>query len=373
MLYLACGKICAKYKKNIDTKSPIENSVRKYFSRVLIIMKKVTLCTLLSAIVILSLNTYNKRIYCRDLQTIFDDKIYNIEGLRMAMDHDPDENTFFFPSLEKKNFFESIDDLSICRRRDVRKFIYIYLTRGRKYTKRAIMRSYLYLNTIDTVFDDYPEIPKDIALLPLLESGFNPYAVSRTRAVGLWQFMKATSKIVGLKTNRWLDERRAIEKSTKAAIYHLTNLNSFLNSWELTLAAYNGGGNYIKRAMMKTGEKDFWKLRKTKFLNRETREYVSRFAALLLIYKNQGLFKIKDEIEPGVELDIEKIVLKSPLNIRNISKITGVPLSIIKKLNPELKRNVIPPYLNEYSFTLPVNALEKIRQNKSKHIKIRFI
>ena len=123
-----------------------------------------------------------------------------------------DKDILYLPSIQNKKLFESINDLSICRRSDVREYIFQYLTHKRDFLKRAFKKSKTYLEIIDEVFKDNNDIPPDIRFLPLLESGFNPYAVSKSNAVGLWQFLNRTSKMFGIKNNRWVDERRSIHK-----------------------------------------------------------------------------------------------------------------------------------------------------------------
>ncbi|MDY6935702.1 MAG: lytic transglycosylase domain-containing protein [Spirochaetota bacterium] len=320
-------------------------------------MKRIIISTTLATISFSALTCIDRKTLCWNLFNLFEDATYREEGLKKIIKYNPDEDTITLPTLNDKNFFESINDLSICRRKEVRTLLYIYLTKKRDHVKRAIRRSYLYIDIIKNEFDKYPSIPKDIMLLPLLESGFNPYAISRSRAVGLWQFIRPTSRRLGLKNDKWIDERRDIVKSTNAAIRHLRNLYWIFDSWELSLAAYNGGGGRVRRAINKTGINDFWKLKKTNTLKTETKEYVSRYAALMLIYKNQKLFGIHEEMKDIEKFDTESIVLKYPVNMRHVSKITGVPLATIRKLNPELIRNAIPPYYREYSFRVPTKTL----------------
>lgn len=314
---------------------------------------------------------FDKNLFSRSLFNLFIDKVYTEEGLERVVNFDPDNDILFLPDLENKDFFQSINDLSICRRREVRKFVYIYLTTGRNYIKRSIENSDSYLGIIEDIIKKN-DIPMDISLLPLLESGFNPYAVSRSKAVGLWQFIQGTSVRFGLKTDRWIDERRDIEKSTHAAIRHLKNLYKIFGNWELTLAAYNGGAGQVKRAMLKTGKKSFWELRKTGSLFKETSEYVARFAALLLIYKNQEIFDIEDELKLIEIPETEKIVLEYPVNINRISKMSGIPTSTLKKLNPQLKRNITPPYYKKYTLRLPVEAKERLKKKEKIIYRIKF-
>jgi membrane-bound lytic murein transglycosylase D len=270
---------------------------------------------------------------------------------------------YFLPPAEGKNFFESIDDLSICRNKQVRKFINLYLTDGREYLITAIIRSARYLKTIEEICDQNNDMPKDISLLPLLESAFNPYAVSRSRAVGLWQFIKGTSKSLNLKVNNWVDERRDIEKSTIAAIRHLKTLYATFGSWEAALAAYNGGAGYIKKIMRKKKAASFLELLENGAFVRETNEYIYRFAALLVIYKNQKLFHIDEEISIPIISENENIVFEYPVKIHQAANLCGVAVETLQLLNPELKQNITPPYEKKYTFKLPAGCKEKLESN----------
>lgn len=321
-------------------------------------MKFVKLTAVFSAIAVAATLIFDSNIFSRDLFAIFQDRVYTDQGIETVENFDPDENVLFLPSLKNKKFFESIDDLSVCRRKEVRKYIYIYLTRGRDYVKRSIQKSEFYLSIIDEIFARHSDIPPELALLPLLESGFNPRAVSRSSAVGLWQFMRGTSEMLNLRTDNWIDERRDIEKSTEAAIRHLKSLYGIFNSWELALAAYNGGAGHVSRAMKRTGATTFWDLMKLGALRTETSEYVPRFAALLIIYKNQELLQLKDELEMPALPRTDTVRLTGPANMINISKLSGTSLAMLKLLNPQLNSNETPPYYRNYTLRLPADSKE---------------
>lgn len=303
-------------------------------------------------------------------------KITDSPGEKNAMEHENTENGepefFFLPPIGDKDLFESVNDLSICRNKYVREYIYQYLTIGREFLIYAIARSNRYSRIVEEIFNENSNIPEDISLLPLLESGFNPYARSRSKAVGLWQFMKGTSRELGLKTNKWVDERRDIEKSTKAAIKHLNGLHRIFNSWELALTAYNGGASYVKKAMIKCGADTFRELVDSGALHRETSEFVYRFAALLIIYKNQELFDIESDIPEEDHPETENIVLRYPVSISRLAEVTDVPSEIIKKYNPELKKNTTPPYEKDYTIRMPRGSKEIIERNKSRLYVVKY-
>lgn len=324
-------------------------------------MKKIILCASLLIITNSTIINLNLRSYTWEFQNLFQKRTFTKKGLKRALEYNTDNDISPLPALEGKNFFQSIDDLSICRRKEIRKFLYIYLTRGREFVKNSIRRSVNYIDIIKKEFEKNPDIPAEIMMLPLLESGFNPRAVSRSRAVGLWQFLGSTSKILGLKNDYWVDERRHIEKSTRAAIRHLKNVYSIFNSWEYTLAAYNGGAGRVKRAMRKKNITNFWELCDSGALSPETAEYVSRFASLLVIYKNQDLFGLHGEIEYEEKIATDTITLGRRVNIQKISKMLNIPYKTIRKLNPEFKRNIVPPYYSDYTVRIPRADDEKIK------------
>ncbi len=309
---------------------------------------------------------FNRYLFSWGLFNLFSDVEYSQEGLSRVMEFDPDNDILFLPPMEGKGIFDAMDDLSITRKKEVRRYIYIYLTTGREYVKGAIERSYLYKDIIDEIFEKNGDIPKELALLPLLESGFNPYAVSKSHAVGLWQFMSNTSTPLGLQNNRWVDERRDIEKSTGAAITHLRNLHKRFGTWGLALAAYNGGGGHVSRAVTRSGAKDIWELRDSGLLLQETYEYVPRFIALALIYENQRLYGIRDEITVPDKEKTVNVVFKQPVNIKDVSALTGVPIKTLRELNPELVHNMTPPMNQKYTLRVPERVRESIDNNLDK-------
>ncbi len=220
------------------------------------------------------------------------------------------------------------------------------------------------MNTVDNVFRAGNNLPEDLKLLPLLESGFNPRAVSKSNAVGLWQFLSNTSKHLGLRINRWVDERRDIEKSTRAAVRHLSNLYRKFNSWPLALAAYNGGGGYVQRALKRTGASNIWELIDSGELREETSQYLPKFIALTVIYKNRELFGISDEIPHDEKAVPGTYLLDYPVTLRHISRFAGITERRIRELNPQLKLDMTPPSMRNYSIRVPAPAAERLEKNR---------
>lgn len=315
----------------------------------------------------------NTTLFCKNLLELYSDPTFTEEGLQNAINYVPDNDSIFLPSLEGKDLFAAIDDLSICRIPEVRRFLYIYLTRGREYTINSIKRSHLYMPFIREQMEQYPDIPIDIALLPLLESGFNPYAVSRRNAVGIWQFMPYTAQRVGLQINEFVDERRDILKSTSAALRHLNHLYGIFNSWELALLAYNSGCGYMRRTLRANNHDNVFDLIESGALWRETSEYLYRFAALALIYKHPELFSIDDELrKPDIDYVIEQVELRYPVRISVLMEKADISPDFMTLFNPQLKGSITPPKERNYIMLLPKGSKEKIEEHQDAIYTLRF-
>ncbi len=231
-------------------------------------------------------------------------------------------------------------------------FIRYFQTRGRKYFEKWLARSEMYLPMLKDIFRQNG-LPEDLAYLALIESGFNPNARSRARAVGMWQFMKWTGKRYGLKENLWIDERRDPEKATWAAAKYLKDLYGLFNSWHLAAAGYNAGEGRIMRAVKKHNTDDFWVMVKYKrTLKKETRDYISKYIAALLIAKEPAKYGFLD-IEFEHQVAYEKVNIPGATDLRVIANACECPVEDIKELNPELLRWFTPPNYPEYEIKLP--------------------
>lgn len=205
-------------------------------------------------------------------------------------------------------------------------------------------------------------LPEEIVFLSLIESGFNPHAYSRARAVGPWQFIAGTAKKYGLVIDWWRDERRDPVKSTMAAADYLADLYSMFNSWDLAMAAYNAGEGRIQRAMNRTKSDDYWSLLKTRHIKRETKNYVPKFIAASLIAYNPEEYGFND-IEYHEPLDYVEVQVESPLDLEVAAKCAGITYKEIKELNPELRRWCTPPNLPVYSLKIPTDKKDMFLEN----------
>ena len=138
---------------------------------------------------------------------------------------------------------------------------------------------------IDTVFTKY-DLPLELKYLAVVESELNPKAVSKVGAVGTWQLMPATAKILGLKITRKYDERKNFKKSTKAAALYLRDLYTQYGDWLLVLAAYNCGPKPVNNAIRRSGSRNFWKLQQ--YLPAESRDHVKKYIATHYYFEGRG-------------------------------------------------------------------------------------
>jgi membrane-bound lytic murein transglycosylase D len=224
-------------------------------------------------------------------------------------------------------------------------------SRYKKSFQKRLYRSGKYVRTMTDIFEE-ENLPQELIFLPLIESQFNPYAYSRTRASGPWQFMPATARKLQLKINWWVDERRDPIKSTKAAARYLKYLYKRFGSWPLALAAYNGGEGRIKRAVRKTGSNDFWKIRTTGYIARETKDYVPSYIAASAIAMNPEDFGF-GTINYQKPLMFDEVVIHYPMDLALVAKFSGVEVDDIRNLNPELRRLCTPPNVTDYTLRIP--------------------
>jgi membrane-bound lytic murein transglycosylase D len=205
-------------------------------------------------------------------------------------------------------------------------------------------------------------LPEDLVYIALIESGFDPYAYSRSKASGPWQFVFWTGKKYGLRVNWWVDERRDPEKSTIAAAKYLKDLYGRFSSWHLAAAGYNAGEYKIVTAMRRYRTEDFWKLTNYRYLKPETKNYVPQMIAAALIAKDPKKYGFTD-VEYQEPLRYEKVKVLELTDLSLIAKACETSLEEIKDLNPELRRGVTPPNETDYEIKLPFGKKDLFQKN----------
>jgi membrane-bound lytic murein transglycosylase D len=193
-------------------------------------------------------------------------------------------------------------------------------------------------------------LPGDLVYLALIESGFSNTATSRAKAVGMWQFMKATGKAYGLRIDSWVDERRDPMRATDAAVKHLRDLNRRFNSLYLAAAAYNAGSGKVSRGLGRLPDDEseginsdatFFRLYDTKLLRRETKDYVPKLIAAALIAKQPERYGFSVERQELFAYD--SIIVPDMTGLDVLARLADTTVAAIRELNPQYLRLATPP------------------------------
>jgi len=260
----------------------------------------------------------------------------------------------------KSDLQTTTHDIPIPLNGRVLSYVELFQGRLRGFIEEGLQRGGSYLGMIQDVFRA-EGLPLDLAYVPLIESAFKPNALSHAQAKGVWQFVRSTAKENGLRHDWYVDERSDPEKATRAAARYLKTLNSmFDGDWHLALASYNGGPGRVQRAMKRSGIDDFWELsNRSKFLPRETREYVPMILAAIVIARNPAQYGF--DVEPHGTLRYETVKLPTPLDLRRVAEWTGTSIDAIQTLNPELRRWTTPVRAAGYELKVPTGTAAELR------------
>lgn len=230
-------------------------------------------------------------------------------------------------------------------------FINMYLTK-----KRGLVADMLALHSyygpifVEELIKE--GMPTELQYLPVIESAINPNAISRAGAAGLWQFMPATAKGLGMEVNSLVDERRDARLSSRNAARYLKQLYEIYKDWSLAIAAYNCGPGNVNKALRRAGEgkKDFWEI--YNFLPAETRGYVPVFIAANYVMNYYG----KHGISPTIikrHLTTDTVVVNKYIHFNQIAAVLNIPVDEIRMLNPQYLKDIIPGDYRPYTLTLP--------------------
>ena len=246
-------------------------------------------------------------------------------------------------------------DISIPLNQRVLDFIALFQGRLHDFLEEGMRRGSKYLPMIQGVFRA-EGLPLDLSYVPLVESAFKPNALSRTKAKGVWQFMRGTGLENGLQQDWYIDERSDPEKATVAAAKYLGTLAKlFDGDWHLALASYNGGPGRLQRALKTARLNDFWKLAdKPRLLPRETRDYVPMILAAIVIARNPMQYGFSFEAE--AVHSYETVELTRPVDLRRIAEWADLSVDEVQALNPELRRWTTPVRDGSYVLKVPVGT-----------------
>ncbi|QOY53317.1 lytic transglycosylase domain-containing protein [Candidatus Sulfurimonas baltica] len=235
-----------------------------------------------------------------------------------------------------------------------------------KHFFQAMNEAYLFIPAIKNILAEN-NVPAEFLFLAMAESNFSTRAYSKKRASGLWQFMPQTAKLYGLKIDEYVDERRDLVKSTEAAAKYLSNLHKRFGKWYLAAIAYNCGGGRLNQAIRKakTDELSVLLDPKKKYIPRESRLYIRKIIALAMM-GNDEQFLLNSEYEHLLNranaYSISTIKIPRGESLKRVSKLVGIPIDDLKKLNRHLKYDFAPPYLSGYDIYIPYIKLSEFKQ-----------
>ena len=272
-----------------------------------------------------------------DLSLPVDQRLKAQAEREMASLHHDLPMTLADPVLSYLNFFET--------------------PRGRAIVTRGLRRAGRYRGMISRVLRE-EGLPQDLIYVAQAESAFEPLALSRARALGIWQFVAGSAAKYGLDHTWWVDERRDPEKSTRAAARYLRDLYGMFGDWYLALAAYNTGEGNVMKAVERTGYADFWELHRLNALPRQTRNYVPIILALAMIAKDPAKHGI--EVEADEPIDCDTVKPGHALDLRLAAEAIDQDVDLLKALNPELLRMVTPAEAG-FELRLPKGTAEQFR------------
>jgi membrane-bound lytic murein transglycosylase D len=229
----------------------------------------------------------------------------------------------------------------------------VYYLQNRKWgvVTRAFERASRYLPMMRQIFQE-EGLPLDLLNLAFIESAVNPWATSRAKAAGIWQFMPSTGRLYGMRVDWWLDERRDPEKSTRGAAQYLKKLYEMFEDWPLALAAYNVGEGAIQNAIQRQKTRNFWVLR----LPKETRLFVPAFMAMTIIAREPERYGFSPPPEAPVEIDW--VTLRQPADLKVIAEVAGSSVEELRNLNPALIRWATPPDQGHFRLRIPAGRAD---------------
>ncbi|HVW64484.1 MAG TPA: LysM peptidoglycan-binding domain-containing protein [Nitrosospira sp.] len=235
-----------------------------------------------------------------------------------------------------------------------------------EYMQRIFQRSKRYLfHIVEEV--ERRGMPAEIALLPIIESAFNPVAYSPGHASGIWQLIPSTAKMLGLKQNWWYDGRRDIIAGTNAALNYLQKLYSIFGDWELVLASYNWGAGAVERSLNKNRSGGLPADFRNISLPPETQNYVPRLIAIKNIISNPAIFGIELEPVPN-EPYFEEVVATRHMDVKLAAKLADISMDEFNALNPAHNRPVINTD-GPRTLLFPVDKAEIFAANLQNHDK----
>ena len=278
-----------------------------------------------------------------------------------AGDDDTTENAPV-DSLYKQRLLDMVSPVHLPYNYIVRNFINQYLN-GRWSSLSSVLALSKYYFPIIEEELNAAGLPLELRYLPIIESNLSIRATSRMGAVGLWQFMPATGKNLGLEINSLVDERCDVLKSTRAACKFLAHLYKTYGDWTLAIAAYNCGPGNVNRALARAGEncKTFWDI--YDFLPRETRGYVPKYIAAAYAYTYHKAHNIEPKVTPDC-IATDTVMINRVMHLGQVASTLNIPIETLRDLNPQYKLDIVPATKKAYSLRLPTRYTSEFISNE---------
>lgn len=261
------------------------------------------------------------------------------------------------PQLVEKKLY----DFPVTINRQVEYYLNFFQHENKKSFSRWLARSGRYIPMIQKQLAE-ANLPKDLAYLPMIESGYSLTAYSSARAVGPWQFIRSTAINYGLTVNQYVDERRDPIKSTQSAVQYLSNLYSQFGSWPLAVAAYNAGEGKIQKAIQLYHSNNFWELAKHNYLNAETKRYVPKLTAAIIIAKNPQKYGFSN-LQYQKPLAFDTAEVPPWTSLRAVALACGTDFKILQNLNRSLRQAITPPSQDACTIKVPVGKKDLLDKN----------
>ncbi len=226
--------------------------------------------------------------------------------------------------------------------------------------KKMVTKSKDYFPIYEEILDQY-DMPLEIKYLSIIESSLNPFARSRSGAVGPWQFMPATGRSLDLNINYNVDERRSVEKSTHAACQYLKQMYNTFGDWHVALASYNCGPGNVRKAIRNSGRRDFWGM--YNYLPRETQNYVPKFIAMAYLMNFYEEFGITPAPYSNDVMNYTTVYCKQGLDFKIIAEKLRIDGKELLSYNPELKVQDITFTKSPYYLNVPSDKVELYYEN----------
>jgi membrane-bound lytic murein transglycosylase D len=258
-------------------------------------------------------------------------------------------------------------DIPMVVNKQVKFWVDYYSNKHKKSFRPGLVRSGRYLPMFRRIFEE-EGLPLDLIYMAHVESAYKTTAYSHAHARGIWQFIAATGRRYGLRIDYWADDRLDPEKSARAAAAYLKDLYAEFGDWHLAMAGYNAGEGKIRRALRRSGRKDFWGIADTNYIRRETKNYVPAILAATLISREPE--KHGFEFEPDMPVPYETVEIDGAADLRVLARCAGTDFEIMRALNPALRRYQTPPHAKTGLHVPPgagertLAALSEVPQNE---------